>query len=591
MTSVDNSAAFDGSGGFVVDQSFPLFSTVDSILTHNLTQAVQLRYSTRDLNYKIGVVTDICGNYLTSRHSSVDGDLIVDNLTIETPDFLNNLTLTNVIQVGQLSKLYSDFIYTLETYFGGTITVGGQIFNVNNGVFDKNALINICNGHNFNVHGSIVTDLSGSSSLTDINNKLQKAISTNPFGNRTANTRIRDGFLDGDIILIPDGITISLSIDINPGPGNTTGVDTLLTVDNSLNYVDTATKVKKITTYTTTNITQTYTVPIAFILSNDGNFAFSSFSQSWSERTALNGFDWNSVSLSSDGQKQTAVDILGRIYLSKDYGVNWSLTRTINPASNCCVAMSFDGKYITASDGSNIYISHNSGTTWSAAFAVNSTDIFLNISLSGKYQSFVSAGDGFYQSSDYGFSWTKFDDNSDLANSIKTFPISDITLSFTGQYQSIAAEHIYYSHDYGVTWTNSSGTDPANLWSDQNWIGITSNTVGDIQYAIVDNGYVYKSTNYGVSWAVVQHANLPPKHYRDVVCNATGEYVTIIDDLGNIIYSSDTGSTWTVTTISGTSNNYKSIAMAANIRYQLIVSQQDPNNASVYGSLYYSKLE
>ena len=91
MTSVDNSAAFDGSGGFVVDQSFPLFSTVDSILTHNLTQAVQLRYSTRDLNYKIGVVTDICGNYLTSRHSSVDGDLIVDNLTIETPDFLNNL--------------------------------------------------------------------------------------------------------------------------------------------------------------------------------------------------------------------------------------------------------------------------------------------------------------------------------------------------------------------------------------------------------------------------------------------------------------------------------------------------------------------
>ena len=590
MTSVNNSAAFDGSGGFIVDQSFPLFSTVDAILTHNLTQAVQIRYSTRDLNYKIGVVTDICGNYLISRHSSVDGDLIVDNLTIETPDFLNNLTLSNIIQVGQLSKLYSDFIYTLETYFGGTITVGGQVFNVNNGIFDKDALINICNGHNFNVHGSIVTDLSGSSTLTDINNKLQKAISTNPFGNRNGNTRIRDGFINGDIILIPDGITISLSIDINPGPGNTTGVDNLLIVDASLNYIDTTTKVKKVTTYTTTNITQTYTVPIAFILSNEGNFSFSSFSQTWLERTTLNGFDWNCVSLSSDGQKQTAIDILGRIYLSIDFGVTWSLSNTITPATNCCVAMSFDGKYITASDGSNIYISHNSGKTWSSVMVVNSTDIFLNISLSGKYQSFVSAGDGFYQSSDYGFTWTKFDDNSDLANSIKTFPISDITLSFTGQYQSIAAEHIYYSHDYGVTWFNSSGNQSENLWSDQNWTGICSNSIGDIQYAIVDNGYVYKSTNYGVSWNILQDSNLPPKHYRDIVCNATGQYITIIDDLGNIIYSSDTGLTWTVTTISGTSKNYKSIAMAANIRYQLIVSQQDPNDPSIYGRLYYSKL-
>lgn len=591
MTSVTTSAAFDGSGGYVVDQSFPLYSTVDSILSHNLTEAVQLRYSTRDLNYKIGVVTDICGNYLTSRHSSVDGDLIADDLVIETPDFLNNLTMANIIQVGQLSKLYSDFIYTLETYFGGTITVGGQVFNINNGVFDKSALINICNGHNFNVHGSIVTDLSGSSTLSNINNKLQKAISTNPFGNRTSTTRIRDGFMDGDIILIPDGVTISLSIDINPGPGNTTGVDNLLTVDSSLNYVNTATKVKKVTTYTTTNITQKYTIPIAFILSNDANFSFASFSQTWIERTDLRGMNWCAASLSSDGQKQTAIDRLGRIYLSNDYGTKWALNKTISSAENCCISMSFDGKYITASDGSTIYISHNSGNTWSATFNLSSTDIFINISLSGKYQSFVSSGDGFYQSSDYGFSWTKFDDDSDLANSIKTFPISDITLSFTGQYQSIAAEHIYYSHDYGATWSNSSGTQPADLWSDQNWIGICSNSIGDIQYAIVDNGYVYKSINYGVTWTTLTHANIPPKHYRDIACNATGEYVTVIDDLGNIIYSSNSGSTWSVTTISGSSNNYKSISMAANIRYQLLVSQENSSNPSLYGSLYSSKLE
>lgn len=590
MTSINTSAAFDGSGGYVVDQTFPLYSSVDAILSYNLSQAVQLRYSTRDLNYKIGVVTDVCGNYLVSNHSAVDGDLTIDSLSIETEDLLNSLTDANIVQVGQLSKLYSDFIYTLETYFGGAITVGGSVFNVNNGLFDKAALINICNGHNFNVHGSIVTDLSGTSTLSNINNKLQKALSTNPFANRTSTTRIRDGFLDGDIILIPDGFTISLSIDINPGPGNTTGIDNLLAVDSSLNFIDTATKVKKVTTYNTSNISQTYTIPIAFILSNDANLSYSSFSQTWNQYTTLNGHNWTAVSISSDGIKQCCIDINGRIYLSVDYGKTWVNTKTITASSNCSIGMSFDGKYITASNGSTIWISHNSGSTWSEVFSLTSTDIFINISLNGQYQSIVSSGDGFYQSTDYGFSWVKFNDNSDLANSIKTFPISDVALSFTGQYQSIAAEHIYYSHDYGVTWNNSSGVSPSDLWSDQNWVGICSNSIGNIQYAIVDNGYVYKSINHGITWNVLTHANIPSKHYRDITCNASGQYITLIDDLGNIIYSSDSGTSWTVTNIAGSSNNFKSVTMASNMRYQLICSQENPTDASIYGSVYYSKL-
>ncbi len=253
--------------------------------------------------------------------------------------------------------------------------------------------------------------------------------------------------------------------------------------------------------------------------------------------------------------------------------------------------MSFDGKYITASNGSAIWISHNSGSYWTEIFSLSSTDIFINISLNGKYQSIVSSGDGFYQSTDYGINWVKFDDDSDLANSIKTFPISDITLSFTGQYQSIAAEHIYYSHDYGVTWYNSSGTLPNEVWTEQNWIGICSNSVGNIQYAIVDNGYVYKSINYGVTWNILTHDNVPPKHYRDVTCNASGQYITLIDDLGNIIYSSDTGSTWSITNISSSSNNFTSVIMAANMRYQLICSQSHLTEAYNYGSVYYSILE
>lgn len=590
MSSVTNSAAFDGSGGFVVNQSFPLFSSVDSIISHNLSDAVQIKYNVRDLNYKIGVVTDACGNHLASKYNTVDGDLLTNSLEIDTTDFLNNLTSGNIIQVGKLSALYSDFVYSLETYFGGTITVGGTIFNVNNGIFDKDALIKLSNGHNFNIQGSIVSDLSGGATVSDINDKLQKAIANNPFNNRNENTRIRDGFQVGDIVLIPDGFTISLSIDINPGPGNTSGVDALFNVDNSLNFVNTNTKVKKTTIYSTNNITQTYVVPIAFILSHDADYTFSTYSQVWTDISSISGKNWQRASISSDGQYQNAIASNGDIYCSPNYGSTWNFKTSINASSACSLNMSFNGKYQVACNGQAVHVSNDYGSTWSNNFTTTDTIINTNVSLNGQYIVVISSGDGVYISNDFGSSWSKFDEDNSLTHSLRAFPTADVGISFTGQYQTIAAGYIYYSHDYGANWNpfTLEGNEPFE--SQDNWTGVAVTSQGDIQYAVANNGLIYKSINYGVTWSPIVNATVPNKNYVSIACSASGQYITVLEHYGSIYYSMNYGSDWESYTMTQGSSNFTNIAMSSNARYQIITTQEHDTDTNLLGGLYFSSL-
>lgn len=587
---VTNSAAFDGSGGFVVNQSFPLFTSVESIISHNLSDAVQIKYNVSDLNYKIGVVTDACGNHLASRYNPVDGDLEIDSLEIDIVDFLNNLTPGNIIQVGKLSALYSDFVYSLETYFGGTITVGGTLFNVNNGIFDKDALIKLSNGHNFDIQGSIVSDLSGSAMVSNVNDKLQKAISTNPFGNRDENTRIRDGFQIGDIILIPDGFTISLSIDINPGPGNTSGVDALFAVDNSLNFTNTVTKVKKTTIYTTDNITQTYVVPIAFILSGDADYTFTNYSKIWTDISSISGKNWQRAAISSDGQYQNAITNKGDIYCSSNYGSSWNLKTSIDESDVCSLNMSFNGKYQVACNGRNVHVSNDYGSTWTNSFTTTDTIINTNVSLNGQYIVIVSSGDGIYISNDYGSNWTKYDEQNNITHSIRAFPTADVGISFTGQYQSIAAEYIYYSHDYGANWNpyTLEANDPFE--AENNWVGIAVTSQGDIQYAVASNGLIYKSINYGVIWSPIVNTIVSSKDYVSISCSATGQYVTVVEKYGSIYYSMNYGLDWESYTMTQGSSNFTDIAMSANARYQIVTTQQHDTDSNSLGNLFLSSL-
>jgi len=574
---LSTSVAFEGEGSYSINQTFPLYNLSNEILSKNLTKALQIKYSVRDLNYKIGVVNDSNGVNLVSNYSQTTGYLDKDELTIDSNEFIKNLTIANILSVGAFENMYNDFINTLETYFGGNITVGGSLFNINNGVFDKSALINVSNGHNFDVQGSIVTDLSGTSGLKDINDKLQRAIARNPFGNRDANTSIKDGFQEGDVIFIKDGLTIKLSIDINPGAtyGNTgVALLDLSAADLSLNNSEnerTITNYVKTTTYDVSNITQTYKVPIAFVLTNDISDSIQSYGSVWTEINKLTGKSWKKVSVSSDGHYQNAINDLGEIYCSSKYGEpsSWKKKFTITPNPNCCLSMSFNGKYQTASDGSSIYISSNYGKTWVKSLDITTTIINTNISLNGQYQSIVSSGDGLYQSSDYGLTWTKYDESSSVSQSIRTFPNCSVGLSFTGQYQTIVAQYVYYSHDYGATW--HQGTGQIDPYNNENWVDTAVTSYGDVQYAAITNGFVYKSTNFGVSWSKLE--GLTNKTYTSISCSSNGLNLTLTETNGSIYKSTDAGATWSTATIGNSSNKWNCVAVSANARYQIACTE------------------
>ncbi len=575
---LSNSSAFDGEGGYLINQTFPFYSLVNEILTHNLTNALQLKYNLRDINYKIGVVTDKDGKHLVSNFDSTSGYLTTDKLEIDATDFLNNLTPSNIITIGALEPIYSDFIATIRRYFNGDITVGGSFFNINNGVFDKGALINIANGHNFDVEGSIVSDISGVTSIKDINDKLQRAIAKNPFNNRDQTTRIRDGFQEGDVVFIPEGLTIRLSIDINPGPiyGNS-GVLALDASANDLNLNNseierTQTKFFKTTTYDLSNITQVYTVPLSFILTNETSYAYQDYAVNWDEVGKLAGKSWNKVAVSSDGHYMTAINTVGEIYCSSNYGriPSWSRKFSIPANDVCSINMSFNGKYQVACNGASIFVSSNYGKTnsWSKTLEIDKTIINTNVSLNGQYQAVVSSGDGLYQSSNYGITWKKYDENADVIESIKTFPNASIALSFTGRYQTIVSQYVWYSHDYGVTWRNATGID--DPYEQEDWVDVCVSSIGDVQYAAIQNGYIYKSIDYGLSWTKIIHSELSiPRNFSSISCSAKGDHITATENGGRIYHSIDAGVTWSATDVLVSSKAWKSVAVSANGQYQV----------------------
>ena len=86
------------------------------------------------------------------------------------------------------------------------------------------------NYYTIDPNATVINDLSGSITISNINNLLRHAVDANVFGNRTPNVDpqgssvdpsynsnygVGDGFLDGDIIWVPAGTTIKLSVGID----------------------------------------------------------------------------------------------------------------------------------------------------------------------------------------------------------------------------------------------------------------------------------------------------------------------------------------------------------------------------------------
>jgi photosystem II stability/assembly factor-like uncharacterized protein len=190
------------------------------------------------------------------------------------------------------------------------------------------------------------------------------------------------------------------------------------------------------------------------------------------------------------------------------------------------------------------------GDTWTAKDSNRNWGAKIIMSDDGQYQlSFVSSGQ-LYVSSDYGDNWTAKDSNRNW---------SDIAISSTGQYMTTVVNggYIYVSDDYGDTWTAKD--------SSRNWLAVAMSDDGEYQTAVIATN-IYVSSDYGDTWTAKKSTN----YASYVALSSSGRYQTVASGNNGYIYrSADYGQNWSVITIAGVVQDFRLIAVSASGKYQM----------------------
>jgi hypothetical protein len=290
---------------------------------------------------------------------------------------------------------------------------------------------------------------------------------------------------------------------------------------------------------------------------------------------------WNSISTSVDGSHLVAASRKG-IYISSDYGKNWSLSHA--PIKNyISIALSNDGRYVAAiayqANGNVLYLSSDYGGTWGISNAPSSVYYqAVVISNDGNNLTAIDYSTGIYVSSDGGGTW-----------SLSTGPTSVISIasSIDGSKLIVGAQSgIYTSSDYGSTWILSY----PYLSSQFSTYGIASSGDGShLVSQIFDNqnntNVIYLSTNYGAIW---DQLTAPVNDNYGISISGNGNRIVISTSQNGIYISDDNGLKWTKTGASidlswyGTALNYDGSRMSS-----IAMSMQDSPYFYYYAPSYY----
>jgi hypothetical protein len=139
-----------------------------------------------------------------------------------------------------------------------------------------------------------------------------------------------------------------------------------------------------------------------------------------------------------------------------------------------------------------------------------------------------------YYSQDFGMTWTK---SNFIAGNI-----FDMTSDSTGQFVVVSSGEYFYSQvyrssDYGKTWVL--------CYHDHDVIKVASSGNGQFLYTTSSSHGGYKSTDGGTTWNVLPSLlPLGALQYAGIVCDSTGQYITIATSPGSIFLSEDYGVTF-----------------------------------------------
>jgi hypothetical protein len=192
------------------------------------------------------------------------------------------------------------------------------------------------------------------------------------------------------------------------------------------------------------------------------------------------------------------------------------------------VALSSDGRHIAAV-GAQIYISDDFGSNWTLETNAPTTNYSAIVfSADGSHLAAAVSGGGIYTSSDFGISWT--------LTTAPNNPWTALASSADG-FRLVACYSpggIYASTNFGANWQPTSA--PAtNLWT-----AIAASSDGIRLIAVQTGSNAWFSANGGQDW---QSSPLGGGSFISVACSADGLHVAAAES-GIIMLSSDGGITW-----------------------------------------------
>jgi hypothetical protein len=251
---------------------------------------------------------------------------------------------------------------------------------------------------------------------------------------------------------------------------------------------------------------------------------------------------FQNIVISENGQYITAVSnptgstVGNNIYRSSDFGQTWTINQTVLLTGEKMItaAISATGQYqaiITETSNpttGKIWISQDYGSNWSNTRTISNGISSLAISANGQYQILSQKGQNFtntsgniFYSTTYGITW--IDSNFQISNFPSfNFDLNQtVAISYDGKYQTVLSlaqsssnspvGNIYINDNYGVgsSWKDSGVGAPVNTYLR------SVSLSGSGKYQIVstmsetNTGVLLLSKNYGKNWNIINPNPIP----------------------------------------------------------------------------------
>ncbi len=255
--------ALEATGGFTMERGFDdiKFRAASAPVHIDVTDSIQLTMDVATFNTKAGAF------------DAVSDTVANDEISISAAELIAGVTsASQIISVGKYATLYSDFQAYVAAYFGfdggfSSLFAAASEFHIDgDDTFTGASFIRLLNGETKAAEGNYISNLTGSITISNINQLLRYAIDANVFGNRdpaTKNWGMSDKFVAGDLIWVPAGTTVTLKLAIDAesfAPLNNIGVSNTASITQSTN-VSTG-LFQSNTVATTTLISRTVTAPL-----------------------------------------------------------------------------------------------------------------------------------------------------------------------------------------------------------------------------------------------------------------------------------------------------------------------------------------